>query len=69
MNCRIRLDEFDIMKGFAMLSVIVSHIYFEPFLSLYHVPMFFFVAGFFFKPKDSIELLKNNCKQLLLPYI
>lgn len=69
MNCRIRLDEFDIMKGFAMLSVIVSHIYFEPFLSLYHVPMFFFVAGFFFKPKDSIELLKNNCEQLLLPYI
>lgn len=69
MNCRIRLDEFDIMKGFAMLSVIVSHIIFEPFFSLYHIPMFFFVAGYFFKPKDSIELLKNNCKQLLLPYI
>lgn len=66
--CKKRLDEFDIMKGIAILSVIVSHIYFEPILSLYHVPMFFFVAGYFFKPKNFSNLIKSNYQQLLLPY-
>ncbi len=66
---KIRLDEFDILKGIAMLSVIVSHIYFEAFFSLYHIPLFFFVSGYFFKQKNPIDLLKSNCQQLLLPYI
>ena len=66
---KIRQEEFDIMKGFAMLSVIISHIYMSAFFSLYHVPMFFFVAGYFFSPKKNIDIIKNSSKQLLLPYV
>ena len=65
----VRLEEFDIMKGVAMLSVIVSHICLPEFFALYHVPLFFFVSGYFFKKKTISENLRINCNQLLVPYL
>lgn len=69
MKERIRLHEFDLMKGFAMLSVVLGHIYMPCFFQLYHIPLFFFVSGFFFKEKPVKDYIKGNCKQLIKPYI
>ena len=64
-----RLSQFGIMKGIAMLSVIVGHIFMPQLFFMYHVPLFFFVSGFFFKKKPFMDCLSSNGKQLLLPYI
>ena len=46
---------FSIMKGIAIISVVLGHCTtnsrIEAFVNQYHLAVFFFVAGFFFKEK------------------
>ena len=54
-----RLEYFDAMKGFGILSVIYAHLFtmgmrdsdyissVTPFIQLYFMPLFFFVSGYF----------------------
>ncbi|MBR6124551.1 acyltransferase [Candidatus Saccharibacteria bacterium] len=62
---------FDIMKGFAMLSVIIAHTE-APWL-LYHtflpfrVPLFFAISGYFAKEWLLFGFLKNGAKRVLIP--
>ena len=54
-----RLEYFDAMKGFGILSVIYVHLFtmgmrdgeytssITPFIQLYFMPLFFFVSGYF----------------------
>ena len=43
------------MKGIAIISVVVGHVFvrtdIEEFVNQYHLAVFFFVAGYFFKDK------------------
>lgn len=68
-----RLLQFDVLKGFGIILVLLGH---TPILGLsreliygFHMPLFFFCSGFFFKKKRFSELLFVNCKQLLIPYV
>ena len=69
-----RIETFDILKGIGIILMIVAHTYGPSsiswdFIYAFHMPLFFIVAGYFYKQKPITELLKKNVKQLLLPYL
>lgn len=74
-----RKDEFDIMKGVAILCVMMGHTYWIPewghtFIHSFHMPLFFLISGYFAKTYadfngDIKSFLRKNAKQLLIPYV
>ena len=61
------------MKGIGILAMIIGHSpipnWFEKFIFVWHIPMFFMVSGYFFKKEsEKVYLYKNIC-HLILPYI
>lgn len=65
----------DMLKGFAILLVIVGHVNsistgLGSFITSFHMPLFFLVAGWFFHPKtDWRRKWMSDSKRLLLPYL
>ena len=61
----------DTVKVFAILSVVLGHIAspFGKFIFSWHMPLFFFLSGFFIKieTKSSI-FVQKNFKRLIIPY-
>ena len=64
------------MKGIAIISVVVGHVFvrtnIEEFVNQYHLAVFFFVAGYFFKEKylfDMRSFIKRRVQTLYFPYI
>ena len=46
-----RIEYIDMMKGFAMILVILGHISYIPYslkilIYIFHIPLFFFLSGF-----------------------
>jgi fucose 4-O-acetylase-like acetyltransferase len=72
-----RIDYIDIAKGIGILLVVMGHNDFSlisPFLFKliysFHMPMFFFMSGIFFKPDLSfLTLLRRRFDTVLRPYI
>lgn len=64
---------FDVLKGFGIIAVIVDHCnlspYFDAFIDSFHMPLFFFVAGYFFKERTLKAELSLSFKRLIVPYI
>lgn len=49
---KTRVVTFDILKGIGILLVIVGHTFMKeigPCIQAFHMPLFFIVAGFFYK--------------------
>lgn len=74
MNNKERIEYIDIAKGITILLVIVGHTINNPFLKqviyTFHMPLFYILSGYFFKPKSSNkEVLKKGFKKLIIPYI
>lgn len=69
----IRIAYFDIAKFVAMMMVILGHFGvpdINRFVFSFHVPLFFLISGYFFKPnKNTWSLVKLKARQLLIPYI
>ena len=68
-----RLEWIDIAKGFACLLVIVGHTISPEsapyrYIFSFHMPLFFILAGYTFKPKPLMPLVASSAKRLLLPY-
>ena len=67
-----RIEHIDIAKGIAILFVIIGHTIpdgiVKNIIYSFHMPVFFFLSGFFFKPRPIKKLLARNAKRLLLPY-
>lgn len=64
----------DVMKGFGILAVVIGHSGspITNFIYLYHMPLFFFISGYFYKDKYSanlISLIKKRLKSLYKPYL
>ena len=64
----------DIMKAIGIMSVIVGHLRTSPIISSvvysYHMPLFFLVGGYFFRPKPNIrETAAKDFKRLVIPYL
>ena len=67
-----RIDFVDTAKGLGILLVVwghSSHILFNE-IYAFHMPLFFFIAGFFLKPTTTLENFAiKKTKTLILPYI
>lgn len=69
-----RLDWIDIAKGIAIILVIVGHTVPNPSplrhaIFSFHMPVFFILAGYTFRPKPWRELLSGSVPRLLMPYL
>lgn len=71
-----RIPELDIMKGVGILLVICMHTNTIPFDSLtkrliyaFHLPLFFFVSGYFFKEKPIVKNLLHDATRLIIPFL
>jgi fucose 4-O-acetylase-like acetyltransferase len=66
--------QFSCLKGLAILGVVVGHIGFwtiEIFANYWHLPIFYFVSGYFFKQKHidaPAKYIIGRIKRLLVPY-
>ena len=70
-GCSQRDDSFDVLKGIAILLVIVGHcgtFRFRPFIYSFHMPLFFFIAGFFLKSRPFSQEISLSFKRLIVPY-
>jgi len=79
-----RIEEFDIVKGIAILYVCMRHlceltgvnVYGEGFYAIFNscteciIFLFIFISGYVYKSKGGIVVdIKNKTKQLLVPYL
>ena len=67
-----RMRSIDIAKGIAMICIILGHLGnsgINRVVFTFHVPIFFFITGFFVSSKRSTgEFCKNKARTLLVPY-
>lgn len=73
---RKRVDWIDIARGIAIICVIVGHSlgtywpnFLAEFIFVFHMPIFFVLSGYLYRPKNSFTLTKSNIFNLLIPYI
>ena len=68
-----RLTQFDILKGIGILCVLLGHTvlsgYPKELIYGFHMPLFFFCSGVFFKQRSLKETFIKSVKQLLVPYL
>ena len=73
-----RNTEIDIMKGIAILCVMIGHSSWLPaniltIICSFHMPLFFLISGYFQKTHEEVHqnwggYIRNNAKQLIIPY-
>ena len=63
----------DVAKGICILSVILGHLgsaWINRIVFIYHLPVFFLLAGYFLKKKETEwTFVRKKAKRLLVPYI
>lgn len=63
----------DIAKGITIFLVVWGHNTFGTFahekIFLFHIPLFFFLSGFFFKEIQFTSYLKSKTQRLLFPFV
>lgn len=63
----------DILKGYAIVMVVIGHIIKNDFLVNYlyaiHLPIFMFISGYLYKKDKNIENFKKKFKSILIPYL
>lgn len=71
-----RIEWVDALKFLGILAIYAGHFRYsagkmDEFVFIYHVPLFFFISGFFAKPskKAFFPFLKDKAIQLLIPYL
>ena len=64
---------FDVMKGVAILAMVAGHCFvplkLHHFIYIWHMPLFFFVSGYFFKDKPLSTVALGIWKGFLVPYL
>jgi len=69
---RERIEWIDMAKGYGILFVILGHLpvgSLEFWINTFHMPLFFFLAGYVFREGDSFRVfLKKKVKGLIVPY-
>lgn len=72
---RERIPSFDIMKGLAILLVIAGHIpgipaWMKQWIYSFHIPLFFLLSGYFFKPAQTFkDTFRKSAERLLVPIV
>ena len=71
LNQSNRLAWADIAKGICIISVILGHLgvgFLNRLVFMYHLPVFFLLAGYFMKVKPDRTVVSAKAKRLLIPY-
>lgn len=68
------LEWLDVLKGLGIISVVWGHSgsSYGYLMFMFHMPLFFFISGYLYKPRTDQSWLKNaaaRSKHLLIPYI
>lgn len=67
-----RNEIFDVLKGIAIILVIIGHckegFALWPFIYSFHMPLFFFITGYFLKPRPFRKELALSFQRLIIPY-
>ena len=70
-----RIDYVDVFRGIGIIFMILGHMsfvtpHFDHYIHAFHMPMFYFASGLFFKTNLRITTyLKKLTKQIILPYV
>ena len=69
-----RNQSIDIAKAVGIILMVVGHfnglpLWFEKWIFSFHMPLFFILSGYLFKPKTEIQVIKGGIKSLVWPYI
>lgn len=63
----------DVMKGIGIISVVAGHIFggdLSRTIFMFHMPLFFFLSGYLFKPDQGIQgYFYKKINHLLVPYV
>lgn len=66
----VRLEQFDILKGVGIILVMFGHAipngFMHNWIYGFHLPLFFFCSGFFFKEKPLVDATVKDIKGLLI---
>lgn len=69
-----RVEYFDVYRGIGILFMIMGHVYFgshfDKFIHAFHMPMFFFLTGYFYRKNDGklLSTICNKTRTLIFPY-
>lgn len=67
-----RSELMDIAKGIAILAVVLAHCdigLLGTFFFIFHLPIFFIISGYFFKPYDAKTFFRKKLKGYVIPLI
>ncbi|WP_418443456.1 acyltransferase family protein [Blautia sp.] len=71
-----RIEYLDVLRGIAIILMIMGHIgfgyIFDKYIHVFHMPIWFFISGWFFKVKENEKIGKliiKYAKSLLVPYV
>lgn len=70
-----RLEYIDVFRSLGIIAMVMGHISFggafNHFIHAFHMPMFFFISGFFYRRRDCSvrEFIWKKAITLLIPYI
>lgn len=69
-----RLKEIDILRGIAIILIMVGHFYqgykFVDYIYIFHVPLFFFISGMCLNINISWrEFIKKKIRTIVVPYL
>ena len=70
-DSKTRLDWPDVAKGICIIAVIAGHMgnsSINRMVFLWHLPVFFLLAGFFMKPVSDGAMIRSKARRLLVPY-
>lgn len=64
--------ELDVLKGIGICLVVFGHLSLPKdilkFIHHFTIPLFFFISGFVFKPKNNFEFIRDKFQRILLPF-
>ena len=63
---------FDVLKGIGILLVFVAHTFVKgvsPYIMTFHMPLFFIISGYFYKPKPIVKQIKADSRRLIVPFL
>ncbi|MCD7847499.1 MAG: acyltransferase family protein [Oscillospiraceae bacterium] len=67
-----RLVWLDVLKGIGIILVVLGHVYknavFYNFVYAFHMPLFFFAAGWLYKEKPILSYIKHRFYTVMVPY-
>ena len=75
MKTKDRIDYIDVLRGIAIVLMIMGHIGFsvpfDKYIHCFHMPIWFFISGYFFRIRDVsiFPFIKKRIVSLLFPYL